>query len=119
LFEDPLAGASEKASRKMNRLGTKMYTKVLNLFLRIFLSHSDSVVIIIRLDHLYTLALAADCIEGGLRRVSESAATVVEVVDPFMSDWASGSCLRLDRVCSRIMSEWRVGGEERVAGDCR
>ena len=60
VFEAPWAGASQKASKKMNRLGRKMQTKVLNLFLRIFLSHSDSVVIIIRLDHLYTFALAAD-----------------------------------------------------------
>ena len=105
LFENPLAGASEKASKKMNRLGRKMYTKVLNLFLRIFLSHNDSVVIIIRLDHLYTLALAAECIEGALRMVSESATAVVEEADPFVSDWASGSRLRLDRACSRIMKE--------------
>jgi hypothetical protein len=59
-LEDPLAGASEKASKKMKRLGKKTRTKVLNLFLRIFLSHRDSVVIIIRLDHLYTFALAAE-----------------------------------------------------------
>lgn len=71
----------------MKTLGRKMYTKVLNLFLRIFLSHNDSVVIFIRLDHLYTFALAAEWIEGGLRRVGESAAaTVVEEADSFMSD---------------------------------
>ena len=58
--EDAFGGAREKASKKMNTLGRKMNTNVLNLFLRIFLSHNDSVVIIIRLDHWYTFALAEE-----------------------------------------------------------
>ena len=73
LFEDILGGARVKARRKMNALGKKMYRKALNLFLRIFLSHNDSVVIMIRLDHLYTRALAADWIEGALRAVELTA----------------------------------------------
>lgn len=87
----------------MNTLGTKMNMKVLNLFLRIFLSHSDSVVIIIRLDHLYTRALAADWMEGGLWAV----ALAVEVTD--ISDCASGSRLEFGYTCSGIMNEWREG----------
>jgi len=51
LSENPLGGAREKASRKMNTLGTMIQRKALNLFLRSFLSHNDSVVIMIRLDH--------------------------------------------------------------------
>lgn len=54
----------------------------------------------IRLDHLYTLAFAADWIEGGLRMTA-----VVEVIDSSMSDWASGSLLRVGCVCSGIMNE--------------
>lgn len=42
--------------------------------------------------------------------VTESTA-VVEVASSVVSGWASWSRLRLDRVCSRIMSGWRVGGE--------
>ena len=92
--------------------------KVLSLFLRIFLSHNDSVVIIIRLDHLYTLAFAAECIEGlgTLRMVCESA-TVVEAMDSFVSDWASGSRLGVDRVCRRIMERGREGGKEEKVGN--
>lgn len=67
----------------MNTLGKKINTKVLNLFLRIFLSHSDSVVIMIRLDHLYALVLAVGWIEGGLWAAMSAA---VEVMDSFMSD---------------------------------
>jgi len=84
LSEHFWGGARVKASRKMNALGTKMNRKVLNLFLRIFLSHNDSVVIMIRLDHLYTLALAADWIEGALRPSVRTA--VVEVTDSSMPD---------------------------------
>lgn len=92
----------------MNTLGKKMYINALNLFLRIFLSHSDSVVIIIRLDHLYTRALAADWIEGGLR--ATMARAVVGVADSVMSDWESVSRLRVGCMCSGIMSGWRWGG---------
>jgi len=57
----------------------------------------------IRLDHWYTLALAAECIEGGLRMRATSA--VLEVTDSFMSDWVSKSLLGIICVCSGIMNE--------------
>ena len=87
-------------------LGRAMYTNALNLFLRIFLSHSDSVVIIIRLDHLYTRALAAEWMEGGLRATARA---VVEATESLMSDWASVDRLRLGCVCSGIMNVLRRG----------
>lgn len=89
----------------MSALGKKMNKKVLNLFLRIFLSHKDSVVIMIRLDHLYTLALAAEWIEGALRPAARTA--VVEVTDSSMSDRVSGSLLGVGCVCSGIMNDWK------------